>query len=147
MSKFGDGKTHSKVLTSTAVLSGIEDGGSLFPEESSQIPRATEDAPSPSPAASLTPRSDKSNGHPRPPLRLKTPERPIPAAAMKAVANVYGIDPCTSGTSGKDKETAQKKGPTTAELMKDPFIGVKPGLPFSKGKVGAKVQVFLYGIR
>lgn len=131
--KLSDATSHSKVLTSTAVLSGIEEGGSIFSEEASQIPCVNRPDPSPSPAASITPRSEKSN---RPPLRLKTPERPIPEAAARAVAQIYGIDPCSSGIQ---KETAQKKGPTTAELMKDPFIGVKPGLPYSKGKPGAKV--------
>ncbi len=122
----------SGAVTSTAIMAGIEvEGGSLFGADTSQIPCGNNK--SPSPQASITPRSSKSPK--RPALRLNTPTPPIPPGALEAVAKIYGPPPTA-------KEPAQNPGPSTAELMRDPFIGVKPGLPFSKKKLPAKVHSF-----
>ncbi len=120
-------KKVSKTSTPTAADNTMEEG-SLFSVEASQIPQGNNAEKPPNPT----------NPEARPePEKEKTPQRPalrMPSLdVMERVARIYGV------TSPVEKETAQKQGPTTAELMKDPFIGVKPGFPtISKG---AKVKI------
>ncbi len=123
-----------KAQTSTAALPGEEvAAGSLFSLETSTIPQRScaMEATAPTSPLLLPQKSPA-----RPVLKLPTP--PAPAAAVAAVAKIYGIAP---GSARKDKETTKKAGPSTADLMRDPFIGVKPGLPTTK-TVKAKVQFF-----